>query len=138
MLNKPAISPVLRDTDPGQNPGAMKWVINPGNYPVGSLESRAAARAFAASRHDPQPAYRIIFDVPWVGNRPSQAPQRWRDSKGRLVELVFENWQQGALACTCPETPSLERLQVAVNQCAEIEKQRAQNETLVGKHSIGG
>ena len=137
MLNKPAISPVLRDTDPGPNPGAIKWAINPGNYPVGTLESRAAARAFATARQDPRAAYRIVFDVPWVGNRPNQAPQRWRDSKGRLVELVFENPQQGALAGTCPETPSRERLQVAVNQCAEIEKQRAQNGVLVGRHSIG-
>lgn len=70
----------------------MNELPNPENYPIGWVESRAAARAIAASRQDPnaaQPHFRIIIDMPRPRGQPLPPPQRWRDRDGNLHELIF-------------------------------------------------
>ena len=68
----------------------MNSLPNPGDFPIGSLESRAAARIRLASRHDSHKRMRIITNIPGPGVDSSRVHfgkwQKWQDNwLGQLI-----------------------------------------------------
>ena len=62
----------------------------PGDFPIGSIESRAAARALAESRDESEPRLEWINDsIPRPERGPAQSPIPWvRTADGRLFRWV--------------------------------------------------
>lgn len=73
--------------------------MKPGDFPLGSPESRAAARMLAASRWDTRKRIEIITNVhmPWRGEGPDPDPWDdeephigpWRDCGDVLMRFVY-------------------------------------------------
>ncbi len=80
----------------------------PGDFPIGSLESRAAARILLARRFESCKRRRIIWHIPWEGQDSSRVSfgewQEWQD--GTLAQWVYvpSVWlKPGEGIPTCPD-----------------------------------
>jgi hypothetical protein len=86
----------------------MSGLAMPGDFPIGSLESRAAARVLLARRFDSRKRLRIIWHIPWAGQDSSRASfgewQEWQN--GTLGQWVYvpSVWlKPGDEIPTCPD-----------------------------------
>jgi hypothetical protein len=86
----------------------MSGATMPGDFPIGSLESRAAARTLLARRIDNRKRLRIIWHIPWTEQDSSRVSfgewQEWQN--GMLGQWVYvpSVWlKPGEEIPTCPD-----------------------------------
>jgi hypothetical protein len=86
----------------------MSSVTMPGDFPIGSLESRAAARILLARRFESCNRHRIIWHLPRHGQDASRVSfgewQEWQDGTlGQWVYVPLIWLKPGEEIPTCPD-----------------------------------
>jgi hypothetical protein len=86
----------------------MNSLPNPGDFPIGSLESRAAARIRLAGLNDDRKRMRIITNIPGHGVDSSRVHfgkwQKWLDNWwGQLVYVPHAWLKPGDSVPACPD-----------------------------------
>lgn len=79
---KDTTAPVLPATNPG---------LKPGDFPLGSALSRAAARLLMKERRDTRKRVTLITNVRlWDGNENEPNVELWRDCGDTLMRFVYQ------------------------------------------------
>ena len=86
----------------------MIGLVAPGDFPIGSLESRAAARILLSRRIETRKHMTIAFSIPRWGADPMRVKfDDWREwpnnTLGRLVYIPIVWLKPGAAIPACPD-----------------------------------
>ena len=124
-MNKAKESPKLPVTRQG---------LRPGDFPLGSAQSRAAARAQLKNKQEEEeweatrpPDERIIFGIPRPYQRTKTEVRRYRHA-GRIIEEVFPVLEPGESLGWCSVEPTSLTVEEALQYVREERRREREKE----------